>query len=338
MANFDDLIPKSTEENPFANPFADIGRPRSPDPWSLGAFVYEQPHEPFDAPYEQTVNSDDIARNDLALHHDVVEQSSHDELHRKGLGAMDVDPLLEVHEEEQPTVSAQPFGPLPAVRAPSPPLQVPPLDQPADRAVPSIRPDPLPTHKIETAPGALDTSIILEAPKQIDVSMDANANQTVTQEPLPSLEHHVPPADVNPVPPHSDTINATAPSSSEIFSVPSESKTDPNSLFDGPLHQERIVSPLTASNTGSVVQSFNGLALGGEAPGWSPASLSPSATSVSKGYRTVPFTSEGAEDDEDDDRPLGAPRQRFGETNMPPMDSVEDFTQVSADFAWAHLN
>ncbi|KAF8315351.1 hypothetical protein DL93DRAFT_875108 [Clavulina sp. PMI_390] len=50
MADFDDLIPKSSSDNPFSNPFADVGgRPRSPDPWSMGASYYEQHHQGFDS-------------------------------------------------------------------------------------------------------------------------------------------------------------------------------------------------------------------------------------------------------------------------------------------------
>lgn len=333
MANFDDLIPKTTLDNPFDNPFTSIGggRPRSPDPWSLGASYYEQQHAPAhessaDA-FADSYSATNYASQEHYMpqeHHDDEPVTRHEEVSIPTAHAVEqhVDPLAPSQDEEEiPQGRPHPFKPLAVVRAITPPPREPApaptgTGKPEEAQEPPVpataAPEYIPPPAEETKP-AEETVSPSPAPTIAPPAEEReyDAPHTATSEPSSA---HPPTEDASSGrSPYTSGYSTPIPESAPSLppsATPSASET-PTSQPQPKAHYESVPSPLTSPrNTGgfaSIDRSFNGLALGGEMPGWGGPATSPLSPGppTARGYRAAPDV---VDDDDEDDRPLGVAR------------------------------
>ncbi|KDQ19604.1 hypothetical protein BOTBODRAFT_51951 [Botryobasidium botryosum FD-172 SS1] len=293
MANFDDLISSTrnlTLDNPFEDPFADVGRPRSPDPWSTASYWQQQPPTPPPQDVRPESPQSDVFIYPTSKEDEMPEATS--------ASHVPPDPLadiLKATQEEAPTKHS-PLGPLPIIpkepepisivdkaeRLASPTIESPPaapLPQSNDGPVQESRPSP----STEDAPSLpLVKSPLLDDPtgqRVSDSSVSTNPASTTPSAgslgPGPTLSvsaasHKVisPPLPPSPHTPVARTIPVT-----------SRTETSPSVSSSTYRH---IVSPLdTPVYTAPPDRSYSGLSLGGEVPGWGGAgSAAPSAAAT----------------------------------------------------------
>lgn len=363
MANFDDLIPKSTLDNPFDNPFTSIGggRPRSPDPWSLGASYYEQQHPPAHESSADAFADSYSAGNYTSQeqytpqeHYNDQPVTHHEEVSAPAARAVEqhIDPLAPSKDEEEvPQGRPHPFKPLAVVRAITPPPREP---APAPvKTEPVVKSEEPPKEEAASAAVAVESTAPTATPTEEEVKP---ANEAVPPSPAPTIAppaeeraQDAPPAASEPAgaqPSTEDTSSGRSPYTSGYSTPIPESApalptpaTAPATETPTPQPQskvqhESVPSPLTSPrNTGgfsSIDRSFNGLALGGEMPGWGgpvASPLSPGPPSV-RGYRAAPAA---VDDDDDDDRPLGVTRSLASQPAPVPQEEASTSQVTSFD-------
>ena len=328
MADFDDLIPKSKPITPgFDNPFADAGRPRSPDPWSMGASYYQQPsHEP--DPYAtsgfQEAASDPYSSYVTPSYEQEAFTAADDptptaEIAQPIPTPVAVDPLEAdaASKEEESPKKRHPFAPLAVVRAPTPPPSQPPPTKP-DTVAPSENAQAGKVASESSTAATQKEPLVIATETSPKVEMPAANNSlpvfndprppsppTPAQEPSPTLEY------VAPVRSSSNTTGLPRPA------PPSEEKTrfvsPPTSVPSSPTPTSRLPTSLpvaaAAPDIFSPLGASSSHGFGNEGPGWGSsftASYNSTPAFSSPGFRAAPQEEE--EEDDEDDRPLGLNR------------------------------
>ena len=332
MSGFDDLIPKlsgsSTPilDNPFADPFAGVGRPRSPDPWSTTSSYYQQgepaqPDDPYANPYasevplaapsyrDEALVASSLEEQNLARH---IPEPSHDEEPRVS-GTKEIDPLDVPSASiiEESVKPRGPFVPLPVVKA-SPKIQEPTRRVPPDdleKPAPSTPISPFKTdgsdspEKISLPPGlsepaspltpAATNSPLVSTPKGTSSVLRGPEEQDKPQ--------------IEPIALVSDSERSKSPVRTTSWDNPSlpPSPIGASSQAPAPQFYDNISSPLTTPAHRYRPVSVGALALGGEAPGWSSVTSAPMAHSTAQNDFGPPqFHQNSVEEDDDDDKPL----------------------------------
>lgn len=327
MSDFDDLIPRSrpamnpTLDNPFEDPFADVVRPRSPDPWSMAASYYQQPYVPEADPEAEHFESVAVAHT--VTETPAIESSSareREELDTPRAKSEEVDPLdassSSKSASEETPLRRNPLGPLPVVPR-EPTRQQESISQPTVtdgilNKLQALTEEP----NSPAASISNPVSSSLSPPDEGQPAGVAISTQDVTEisphlssivhpVSLPSLEPSgVPSPTSERYPSTSISVPHVSPSSPVPHSNSASSLSQENAENTTP-HYDRIVSPLQSPyNLGSHMpldQSFSGLALGGEAPGWGNAS---SIASFVNAPALAQNTRSEDDDDDEDNKPL----------------------------------
>ena len=322
MADFDDLIPKSSDDNPFANPFAGVGRPRSPDPWSLGASYYEQPQsgfetsEDFNEPYGSGVlNPHESSHLRTSFPSDGLPESADAAAGPLEYGIDQHDTSSSPREVEAPPAVMNvhtPPTPRPTTTHTSEDLRL-TSDTERKLTIDTAKSDTVPPHS--------------EVPNRSHIHPEnVEALPSAEGDKLPQTSDLAPPSIVSPSP----RIDVPDESISPRHNIHTASFSPTAAAKWGSVSQsslqkhDRIVSPLLPSNhPSSLERSFNSLTLGGTAPGWGVASLDQSES---------PYKSYGArlstDGEDDDDKPLGIPVNRDPQPVSPSRESNGSVTQV----------
>jgi hypothetical protein len=328
MGDFDDLIPNYSKatpapalDNPFADPFADVGRPRSPDPWSTATSYYQPSFEqqepqsifgesPFQREIGEPFGQEHIDHKEALSAHtepdsaedtgDPLEAAQaslldeetreHNELGRKNI----LGPLPTVKLTPNMSVTAPIDNPVPEESNPATALH-----QPATIGT-SKNTDTLAedasTHDVKPLPGPLPSVKQVLDPKTEEQPVPASDASIETM--IPSVGPSTPSHPENK--PSGTEVSAAAVSSSSSSLIQSQPQATVSKF-------ENVVSPLQTprnhTSSGPLERSFSGLALGGEAPGWAGSthkSLSP--------ITSLKPTTQEDDDDEEDNRPLATMR------------------------------
>jgi len=327
MADFDDLIPKS-DHNPFADPFAGVGRPRSPDPWSLGASYYEHTPSSFE-PSNDFIESYGSQRADFhqssptGVPNDTLPEhtdTSADPLEHSAKQRAAPSSLTPAEASPDVTNTHSPPTPLSSIPHTSqdPRLASGPENEPT-AAVTTSDPD---TSHTESSKSAIPPENVKAPP--------SSEGEALLQTPDRDLS---PPSSISP-PSQSDLHNESTPphhnSQASVFASTAAVEWDP--ISQPPLQKHATTSPLLPSDNQSTERSFNSLTLGGVAPGWGTALSQSETASDSHGAK-----SSATEADDEDDRPLGIPPNRDSRSALSPREGHQSSVAELSDSPLFHI-
>lgn len=314
MADFDDLIPKSSNDNPFENPFVSVGRPRSPDPWSLGASYYEQPHSSFESsadfdgsyidqrpsPQEASI-SQAITPNNGLLESPVAVAGA---LEYRTTEQHDGPSSLTRSIEASPVVINSPPAPhsskihtLDDTHSPS--------HSEREPSSTTAKPDTLVPHS--------EVSNRSQPGRAVTATEGETSPQTSDRDSFPSSA----------ISPQADLRGGSTHPIAHIssFASPATATWDP--ISQPPIQKyDSISSPLLPPDSQSMERSFNSLTLGGVAAGWGSTPLDESK-SPSQDHRA-------SEGEDEDDKPLGIPLNYDAQTGFSSRAGDGSATKVSS--------
>lgn len=314
MADFDDLIPKS-DDNPFADPFAGVGRPRSPDPWSLGASYYE--HAP--SSFEPSNDFNESYGIQPADFHDSLPTSVPNDTFPENTDTS-TDPL-----EHSASQRAAPSSP--AHSPPTPLSSIPHTSQDL-RLASDTENEPTAAATTSDPDTSRTESFKSAIPPENVKAPPSSGGEALLQTPDRDLS---PPSYISP-PSQSDLHDESTPSphNSQASTFASTAALGWDPISQPPHHKHAITSPLLPSDYQSTERSFNSLTLGGVAPGWGTALSPPETPSDSHGAKVSAI-----EADDEDDRPLGILPNRDSRSALSPREGHQ--SSVASDPPLFHI-